>query len=469
MDRTKRQGRINVGFRPKGEQVEVRLLLSQGPMLAPGVFLNNPPGYHLVRPNTPVAPFAASLTTASFIDPSVTIINGYHTVVGQKSYIGPYAILDSKTGFIKIGTGSTVLDNATISTNPNNAPGTPPSVLIGDSVAISYRATVYGPSVIGTYGTFAKPTQIGPNALIDGATVEAGAVVGALARVGPGVTIPSGYYVLPGSNVTTQAEASNPALGMVEKLPAQILNDVTLNLSRASALANGYTYLYQGQSATGANPGTTTTGVYNGNLAAVSGTSAEPGAATTTAATGITFEPTSTGPKFVGPSGALVVGNLYNFPARATGDVRFYASRAKTVANQLGRRNAIRADQGQPISFLLAPSTGEGVTINSPNGGVVSTTSGGTTTTKTYGGIVIGINFQAQSGAVILGAQNATTYVIGNNVTIGQGAVVSASTIFPNAVIGARSYIQNSSIAPGSVIAPGTIMINNKVVGQIQW
>ena len=69
------------------------------------------------------------------------------------------------------------------------------------------------------------------------AGVEAGAVVGALARVGPGVTVPSGMYVLPGANVTTNAEASQPSLGKVEPVPAAIFSELNSTLSRNMALA----------------------------------------------------------------------------------------------------------------------------------------------------------------------------------------------------------------------------------------
>jgi carbonic anhydrase/acetyltransferase-like protein (isoleucine patch superfamily) len=471
MDRIRRRRRAEVAFRPRDEQVEVRLLMAQGPQLAPGIFLGSAPAYHLVRPNTPVAPFGAALATASFVDPSVRIINGQHTVIGQKSFVGPYATLDSHTGFIKIGTGSAVLDNAIVVSNPNPTPRgvAPTSVVIGDQVSIGYGATVYGQSLIGAFGSVAKPTGVGANAVIDGATIAPGSVVGALARVGPGVAVPTGMYVLPGANVTTQAEANNPALGKVEKLPASVLSDLTTSLTRSSQLASGYTSLYQFNTATGANPGTTTSGVQNGSLAAVLGTSQEPGPATATVATGITFEPSKTGPKFLGPSGNLVEADVPGVPIRATGDVRFYDTRAHTVLRRVGTSNAIRADQGQPISFVTAPSTGNAVTINSPLGGTVTTTSGTTTTTKTIGGLTVGVNFQAGNNSVILGGADNTTYVIGDNVTIGQGAVVERTTIFQGAVIGARSFVSQSIVPPGTVIPPGTVMINNKVVGQVQW
>ena len=477
-------------YQPQTEQVEARLLLAQAGALGPAGFVNNPPGYHLVRPNTPVAPYGSPLATATFVDPSARIHHGDHVLAGQKTYVGPYAALDATYGFIKIGTGSEVLDNAVVTATPAANRATPTNVLIGDKTSIGFGAVVTGPAKIGAFGTAAKGTGVGPNAVINGATIQPGAVVGALAYVGPGVTVPTGYYVLPGSSVTTDAEASNPALGKVELIPATVSKDLATELTRASALANGYAYLYQGQSATGVSLGVdpTVSGVFNGNLAAVLGTSQEPGPSSTSAATGISFEPSRTGPKFLGPHKPQVEGLLSTFPGRVTGDTRFLA-RAWNVQRGLGALNAIRSDQGQPIQFLGYPITGRAVTINSPLGGTVTTTTIAgtqssstvkgvttltlnnattTTTTKTVGGVTIGPAFQAGDHAVLLGGPGAS-YHVGTGVTLGADAVVSRTNLGSNVAVGAKSYLFNSTVPSNTVIPPGTIMISNKVVGKVQW
>jgi carbonic anhydrase/acetyltransferase-like protein (isoleucine patch superfamily) len=228
---------------------------------------------------------------------------------------------------------------------------------------------------------------------------------------------------------------------------------------------------------------TSITNVFNGNLAAVEGTSQEPGPANTASLTGINFEPSRTGPKFPGPHMPLVEGDLPNFRARVTGNAQFMA-RAHVVNRHIGHSNAIRADQGQPITFASAPVTGRGVTINAPLGG--SVTSGGTqssiasspagltyviltgTTTRTFGAVNFGQNFQADTGAVILGGP-ATTSTVGDNVFVGASAVVERSSLGSGAVIGPKAYVLNSTIAPGQFVPGGTILINNKVVGQVQW
>lgn len=420
--------------------------------------LRQTPFTHVVRPNTPVAPFGSDPTTASFIDPSVRVTNGNHIVIGIKSLVGPYATLDARSGFLKIGSVSAVLDNATIQTSP---PRTipPSSVLIGDSALVSFGATVIGPSTIGGFGVGTLPTLIGPNALVEGANVEPGSIVGALARVGPGVTVPAGTYVQPGANITTQAEASNPALGMVRPVTAAELKAVSDELAHTALLANGYTTLYEGSSSTGANPGVpaSVTGVNNGNLAAVEGTSQEPGP------TPVTFEPKKVGPTFPTPRMGNAQGLISTFRGRIIGQAVFH-QRAALVAHHLGRSNAFRADDGQPITIGSIAATGTAVTINAPSGA----TSSGADIAKKLGQVVIGQDFRADDHAVLLGGPTAVTK-LGDNVTLGAGSVVDESTIGSGATIGARVYVLDSTVPAGATVPPGTILIKNKVTGSVTW
>jgi carbonic anhydrase/acetyltransferase-like protein (isoleucine patch superfamily) len=475
--------RRSKAFQPWGEPVEGRLLLSTiaggGQPLTLRQLYHQPLGYAAARPDTPVLPFGAVSTKATFIDTSVRITNGEHVIVGGRTFIAPFANLNAATGFIKIGSFSTIEDNATIISNPNNARPTT-SVLIGDNVVIAFGAVVQGPSTIGAYNTAqapaaATPTEIGPNALIDGAIIKPGAIVGALARVGTGVTVPTGFFVLPGANVTNNAEASNPALGKVRPVTAADRSEITATLSNSAQLAAGYTTVYQGNAATGASPGpilTPVTGVNNGNLAAVEGASSEPGSTAPTGGSAVTFEPPpptptnpvvspfpagAQAPKFLSHDGRLLQANLFNFPDRVVGQAVFQA-RAHQVARHLGRSNAIRADQGQPISFVSAPSTEPGVTINSP---LAPTTTAG-------GALPIGRNLQVGSGAVVLGGK-AITSVIGNNVTIGSRAVVNDSNLGNGVTIGDRAFVSQSTIPAGTTVAPGAIIINNVRMGSVQW
>lgn len=411
--------------------------------------LRDPLGYPVVRPNTPVLPFGNPASNATFIDPSACITNGYAVIVSPRSFIGPYSKLDATNGVVKVGGTSAVLDNASIAANPARTKGKDvPEVLIGSQVEIGYGATVNGPSVIGGFDAAGKPTSIGPGAVIDGGNVEAGAFVSALARVGPGVTIPSGMKVLPGTNVTSQAEASDPTLGKVTAVTAADLAALSKSLTANLSLGAGYVTLYQGQSSTGVNPAvpTSRTGIFNGNLAAVTGSNNQPGSATATTA----YLPPGAAPRFPSPRRGLARASLPGFTARATGNAAI-DQRARFVQSSLGRRNSIRADQGQAITIGSIASTGESVTINAPYGGALA----------------IGQRFSAGPGAVILDGGSGAKAVIGDDVSIGAGAVVRGASLGSGSVVGPQAYLLNSSFPAGSNIPAGAIYIDDALVGYV--
>src|SRR3954454_24337228 len=329
MDRSERNSRRTVRFLAGAEGLEERQLLSQGSWpryisrAELQALLHDPIGNPAVRPNTPVMPFGFPSKSATYIDPSTRIINGYAVIVSSPGFIGPYSTLDAHGGVIKIGISSAILDNASIVANPTHPHTAPaPMLRIGDNVLISYGARVQGPATIGAYSSTAAPVEIGSGALGDGAMIEPGSIVGALARVGPGVTLPSGYAVLPGKNVTTNLEASDPARGKVVKVTAADLTAVSKLLSSNLGLAAGYNQLYQGQSNTGVSPGvdTSVTGINNGNLSTVEGASQQPGSPTASTA----YLPPGTAPRFPSPHRGLVPGRLYGFRARVTGGTVFH-------------------------------------------------------------------------------------------------------------------------------------------------
>jgi carbonic anhydrase/acetyltransferase-like protein (isoleucine patch superfamily) len=444
MNRKTRPARRSFSLLWSVERLDDRVLLNASNTISP--LLENPTGFLAVGPNTPVMPFATPAKKASFIDPTVSIKNGNSTVLGYQDFIGPYATLDGRSGAIKIGNGSDVLDNASIVANPGRGHGSP-EVLIGGSVVIGFGATVIGPSTIGSYENTTKPVAIGANAEIDGATIEPGAIVSPLARVGPGVTVPGGFMILPGVNVTTSAEASNPKLGMVVPVTAAELATIVKMLSENESLAAGYITLYQGSSATGASPGAsaTVTGINNGDLATILGANQQPGP------TSASFEPAKSAPKFLSPHQGLVASVLSTFPARITGGVQI-GMQAWQAAFHLGRANAIRADQGQPIVIGSIAHTGSHVTINSPLGGQLS----------------IGQKFRAGNGAVILSGPSVNAK-IGDDVKIGAGAVVSQTSLGSNSSVGAGAYVMSSTFPSNTVIPPKAIYVNNKFEGYVQW
>ena len=428
----------------------------------------NPPGFPPVRPNTPVLPYGEVNKKATFIDTTVHIQNGQHMVLGYQDYVGPYAKLNAISGFIKIGSGGFIGDNSAIVSDPGSRAVNPTtSVIIGDNVYISYNATVYGPSQIGGFGPNGKATEIGNGALIDGATIAPGDIVGALARVGPGVTVPTGLEVKPGVNITTEAEASDPTLGYVESLVPADQNTLVKLLANSKLLAQGYATLYQGQSATGVSPGVAVSPPDNGNLANVEGARLRaafylglinvqrqpdhcPGRHPRSERLGLdvrTDELALVHRSF----GQAIDGPDPGFPARVTGEANF-KFRAKQAAHRLGRGNSIAADQGQPINIDAITQTGRGVTINSPLGGALT----------------IGQGLQVGNGAVLLGGDS-STFTIGDQVTIGANSVVSQSSLGAGTVIGSHAYVFGSTLPAGTVVPNNAIIINNKPAGTVQW
>jgi carbonic anhydrase/acetyltransferase-like protein (isoleucine patch superfamily) len=468
MDRTKRRR----GYRPASEILEERTVLS-GLVAPPVEFIHlgiyGSLGAQLARPNTPVAPYGAT-TTASFVDSSANIENGHHIVVGTTDYIAPWATLDGRRGIIEIGNASTVQDNATLVANTvagNDTSG----IIIGDNVYIAAGATVLGPSVIGAAHGGAN-TEVGPGAVVNGAIISPGAEVGALAYVGPGVQVPAGYAVKPGAHVTTQAQASDPALGFVTKLTGTdtiLANALADSASLAAQTAGtgstafvGYTWLYQGQSATGASALSTSSTVFNGNLAVVEGVSPSPGfnfkTTTTTnvtnaagAVVGSFTTPTTTTiasatPKFTNPANGHVTGLSAPFyPGRIIGSVTFTAG-PLVIRPTIGFHDSIRFDEDVAGSIGAPAKLGRFVTIHPLRDGKVTIAAGLTT-----------------GDDVFLTADANGNLKIGSGVSVGSGSVLNGDTIGDNVVIGPDSYIVDSTIAAGTVIPAGTFEVKNVV------
>lgn len=399
------------------------------------------PAFHPIRQNTPVLPYARPAAGGTFADPTVAFVQPRRIEIGVRNYIAPYAALDARGGFIKVGSASSIQDHALIRANPTGRRGIP-GVLIGDSVYLGARSVVRGPATIGTLSkTALPPTSIGAGATIDGATIRPGAIVSELAYVGPGVTVPADVVVLPGKAVTTDAEASDPALGKVAIQTAAQRSAAAAVLAGARGLARGYIILYQGDPATGVSPGTALyqPTIFNGSLAPVLGISPEPAVPVAAAVA----------PSFAVPSvNRLVQQTLPQFGSRVVGRAAFAANFFEVKA-ALGGRNSIRADGAQAFRFADAPRTGTGVVVNGPAGG----------------SLAVGRGFRAGDRAVILAGKGST---IGDDVTVGAGAVVTNSSLGTGVVVGDGALVSASTLAPGTVIPARAVVVGGRVVGTVE-
>ncbi len=211
--------------------------------------------------NRPICSSGASLETATFIDPTVEIAAPENITLKPQVYIGPFAQLQASTkASITIGKESNAQDNVKIYAQfqRNAAEQQKVAALgvqgveIGARVIMAHGASVKGPAQIGVQGS---PISADPDtdagiflsfgAEVDGAILETNTGVEALGRVGPGVRLKSGFFVLPGKNVTTQAEAEDPALGKVRLISEAdfSFNEAVLEVNKA--FAREYTRLAQ--------------------------------------------------------------------------------------------------------------------------------------------------------------------------------------------------------------------------------
>ncbi len=427
---------------------------------------DTPAGSYSPTPqNRPVLPLTAPAGTATFIDPTATITGAEHILLGQQVYIGPFARLladesNHKGGRvmavsysggreshyrISIENETNVQDNVTIYAGYNrseadvqkmHAIGLEDGVEIGERVILAHGCTVKGPARIGVAGSNipADPDDdqevfLSFSCEIDGAILEKNTGVSALARVGPGVRLRSGFIVLPGKNVTTQQEADNPALGKVRAL---VEADVEFNeavLEVNVALAREYTRLYR------ENPSN------------VQGINYDPG--------NTTFNPHRDLPDLAG-SPTRVPG----YRNRIIGEV-YMDNSPDELMQRLGSEISIRADEGEPFTIGNITRMDDGVIFHALEEQSITV---GDNVTYGKNSIVHG------GGRVVLGGGTGEEpTIIEDDVVLEDEAIVFRSLIGKGAKIGKKSAVVNSDVEPGTVIPDRTIYANDKVSGQVEW
>jgi carbonic anhydrase/acetyltransferase-like protein (isoleucine patch superfamily) len=360
----------------------------------------------------------AAATGASFTDPTALVINQGNIQVGRAVYIGPFAFLDGRPGAITIGDKSDVQDNVLL------VPGSG-GIVLGDQVILAHNATVTGNARLGTAG--GTPAFVGFNAVVDGATIEPDAMVGTLAKVGPGVTLHGGKKVLPGKFVQTQAQADDPALGKVA--PVTDADRAFMNgvVHVNTALAEGYAKLARRK-----------------HGQAVHGINVNPG--------GSDFNPKSVAPTLAGVRTVAP-----GFKDRVIGQVELADTLAR-LARALGGMDAIRADEGFPFKIGRIAKWGDSVTVHALE----------------ESNIQIGAGSKFGFHSVIHGGPDDGNHpkertLIGKSVIVGAFGVIFRSTVGARSKIGSRALVDGSQLAPGTVVPDGAILVNNVNLGTIEW
>lgn len=357
-------------------------------------------------------PPAAPAVQPFFLDPTVSMTG--EVEIGTDVYVGPFARLNAGAGQIRIGDRSDVQDNVTLNG----------SVILGDNVICAHGCTVEGPATLGETG--GDPAFVGFNSLVSsGATVEGGAMVSAKARLGPGLTLRSGFRILPGQNVQTQAEADDPALGKVVVVTDADLAFMDGVLHVNEALSRGYA-AFRAQ-----------------DVRNIQGISQNP----YTDLQPIAQTPVLAGQAVLDPS----------FRNRIIGQV-ILADTLQALSLVMGERDSLRADEGAPFALGTLAAMDDEVTFHALEGSE----------------IVVGNNCEFGFHVVIHGGEddgNVPTErtVIGDDVVVGDEAVVFRSTLGDGCVIGEDALVDGCQLAPGTVVPARTILVDNVDLGTVDW
>ncbi len=377
--------------------------------------------------NTRVVAAAAG---ESFIDPTASVENAVYVLMGHLVYVGPFAKLTAgpvAARSISIGNESDVQDGATL--DASEAP-----VTIGDLAIVAHGGTVRGAgNFAASVGVGGKcpagsadcPSFVSFNALVEGAIIQKDAMVSALARVGPGVTITSGLKVLPGKNVTSnsQVNLTSGKLAQVTDADRDFMRGV---IEVNTCLAAQYAALFADDPSN------------------VLGINYDPGRCPA-------FNPTRDLPQI---GAAKTVTRDPSFRNRIIGDIRLLDSRAD-LDRVMGSRISLRADEGEPFEVGSIASMAEGVIFHALEHSKLRMGNGGN----------YGVRSIVHGGPT---AFNDTT-ITGDNFTLGAESVFFRSRIGNNSRVGFKSLVQQSDVPANSVIGDRRLLIENLAAGNVEW
>ena len=322
----------------------------------------------------------------SFVGPLIELFGDVR--VGQRVLVTANTVLDAAPGGrICVGDGTNIQDNVVLRAS-RTVPATHPSACGALAAAIDRDAIVAHQASI-TNSTVGRFTFVGFRARLEDAVLDEGAFVlhGATIR---GVRVGADRLVPVGATITTQAEA--------DALPAKTGAEADFQravLAVNAELAEQYAALYtaEGQDA-------------------VSGVSAGPR--------------TSWLPGAVRPTLGREV-RLLEF-ARLIGDVRL------GDGSRVGKRAAIRADEGSPIEVGAGARISDRVTFHALRGTSVR----------------VGRDLRAGVNAVLHGPLRA-----GDRLVLEEDAVLFDATVGDDVTIGSEAVVAGVTLPDGVRVPPG--------------
>lgn len=355
----------------------------------------------------------------TFVDPTATFIYPEHVTLGNLVYVGPFATLragaEGEEEFIVVGGESNIQDNVTVSARGGE-------VALGEMVILAHGSTVRGPATIGETGVCPPeedicPSFVGFNAEVEGAVIEKDAMVGHLARVAPGVVIPSGRKVLPGKNVASQDEVEAKTALVTEGDRAFMHGVIEVNV----AFAEQYHEL----------------------------------AVDPTNVTGINYNPghTEFNPDRHLPTLAEEETRDPDFRNRIIGDVRL-ADDWDALNKAMEQEISLRADEGTPFEIGTIGKMYDNVTMHALEETHLHLGDHGR---YGYRSIVHG----GPSSFPLGNEEEHNATVTGDNVKIGTKAVFFRSRIGADSKIGSRSLLQQVDCPAGTKIESRRIVIGD--------
>ena len=368
----------------------------------------------------PVAGRQAEAARPTFVDPTARIDESENVSLGELVYVAPFAQLlagDDADQSIHIGDESNVQDSVLLNATVRE----PGSIHLGDQVIVAHNAAVVGPASIGKRGTCPDnagrcPSFVGFNAVVDGAIIQKDAMVLTLARVAPGVTIPSGLKVLPGKFVRNQAEVATDAVPVTTADRAFMEAVIEVN----KEFAEGYSELEA------ENP---------------------------TNVCGINFNPQTAFNTRQLPTFQGVPTRDPAFRNRIIGGVRL-ADRKRAISSKMGQNISLRGDEGEPLSVGIVGSMSHRHTLHA----LENTT------------VTLGINGRYGFHSVVhgggpLGEQSTGT---GANFRLGDYAAFFRAVAGDNVTVGQKSLVQGTVLASGTTVPSCTVIVDN-VTYRLEW
>lgn len=351
----------------------------------------------------------------SFVDPTVTVYGAADIHLGDEVYVGPFARLlaAGAARSIRVGNESNIQDSVVV--DATRAP-----VILGEMAILAHGSTAKSGAEVGEQGTCPGaaahcPSFVGFNSEVDGAVVDKDAMVLHLARVGPGVHIPSGRKVSSGRNITRQADVMAKTEPVTEADRLFMAGVVEVNV----AFAHGYAQL-QAEDASN-----------------VRGINYDPA--------GTEFNPVRNLPTLGG-----IPTRDPSARSRIIGDVRL----ADALSASRTALSSLRADEGEAFIVGTIDFMGSNSTLHALE----------------HTDMALGANgFYGTHSLVHGGPAFDHTTRSGSGLRLGSHAVLFQSRVGSRVTIGDRSLVQASTLPDGAVVPARVVMVGGAVVGTVEW